>query len=97
MVAEETFGGIWNTTGSDQILHVRSRATTFGGQGKGRAVVAKSEGGAERKVAMAEAEQGGGGLAVIRQGRGRVVARADRPGAWGWGRGEGRAVAKKCL
>ena len=64
--------GAGNTTGGIQTLPTWSRATTFGGGGKGRAVDTKSEGGTEcRVVAAAEvvaAEQGGGGLAAIRRG-----------------------------
>jgi hypothetical protein len=65
VVAEETFGGVENTTGSIQTLpRVQSRATTFGSRGEGTSVDTKGEGGAGaecRVAASAALRQSGGG------------------------------------
>jgi len=75
---------VGNTTGSVQTLPARSRATTFSGGGEGRAVHAKSEGGAEGRVRRRSAR----GDRVREDSCPRRGFGARRRGAWGLGGGE---------
>ena len=80
---------VGNTTGDIQTLPARSKATTFSGGGEGRAVDAKSEGGAEGRVRRRRRRrrQSRAAVAAIRQGR--PGEGGQLPGAWVWCEEEG--------
>ena len=76
---------VGNTTGGVQTLPARSRATTFSGKSEGRAVDAKSEGGAKGRVRRRRQQFAMGDRVRQDSCPGHVFgARRRGRGVWGW-------------